>query len=247
MDLKKFMVPYDCTVSRLLQKITPYKIGSTRHLFACALIGAASLVAAPATAGIQPSSSLQHQCSKAPKLIVTGASTKAEIVKNPPVGAKSALRAGGILGLTHFDRDTYTSVTWQKHSDASGSCIRIKSITVEIGNEAPAVWLAPAVTRHACLKRVVTAHEMQHVSHHADYEKKLKSTLKSNLKLLLSGKTYSYLPNGKNEVSNKERLERNAKLAVAKLHGPIARAAQRRDQSIDTPEQYAIELAKCGM
>lgn len=215
-----------------------------------ALLLALMLMQIPSFAWSVPSLSpaLQARCARAPQIIVQAQSTQATIVQNQPRGPKSALKAGWkIQGLTKFDRDTYVTFEWEKQRDRSGTCVRIKKMEIAIGNMSPQVWLAPAVKRNACLKNVVLEHELKHVAHHKAFSDQLKHGLNRKLRYMIRGKTYRAITGSTSESNAKKELERVGKLAVLKIQKPIENAARQKDQSIDTSQNYAKELAKCGL
>ncbi len=221
-------------------------------LYRTALIAVSALALAhfsiPASAAPGLSTSLARQCAQPPKLVITAPSSTPKIVKTKPLGSRSALRAGWtIQGLTRFDRDTHTSIKWEKLRDRTGGCLRIHTLEIEIGNEEIQVWLSPSLDRNACLKKVVMAHELKHVTHHQEYVYRLQKKLTYNLKSLLAGHTFKRIYPGAADRRLKDELDRVAKLAVLKLHRPIANAAAQRDRAMDTPQAYAKELAKCGL
>lgn len=245
MDLREFRVPNDCAVSSTLKRLlTP----RTLQIGLAAFLVVANGLANPSMAGVQPGKSLRSMCAQPPKIVIHAPSTEAKVVTKQPRDGKFALKSGWkIQGLTQFDRDTHTTLDWQVHRDSTGSCVRIKAIRISLGDQDPSIWIAPSVMRNECLRRVVMAHELQHVSHHKKYTERLRSSLSRNLNSLLVGKTFTYLAKNQNPTTKKKQLERVANLAVLKLHKPIAISAQKRDQAIDTPAQYALELGKCGL
>ncbi len=116
-----------------------------------------------------------------------------------------------------------------------------------IGDTSPAIWLAPSVARNACLKEVVLAHELKHVAHHKAYSDQLKRGLNRRLAHLIRGRMYRALTKSTSEAAAKKEIERIGKLAVLKIQKPLEIAARKKDRGIDTPQNYANELGKCGL
>lgn len=242
------MFPNDYTFCKTLSD-TPDRgfrtfVRMTTLLLALALLYTPSVVwSAPGL-----SSALHSQCARAPQIVIKAHSTKAKLVQQQPRGSKSALRSGWVVqGLTKFNRDTQMSFEWERRRDRSGTCLRLKKLQIVISNGPPQVWLAPAVKRNACLKKVVLAHELKHVAHHKAYSDQLLQQLNRKLSSLIQGKTHRIVSSPMSEANAKKHIERIGKLAVLKIQKPLERVAKHKDRSIDTPENYAKELARCGL
>ncbi len=248
MQMPKSKFPNDYTFSRPRTHAPYFEFGTVLRATALLVALVCSLDPQSAWASTRLGDSLLGKCARAPEIVIQAQSNQATIVKNQPRGARSAIRSGWkIQGLTKFDRDTYVSFDWEKLRDQSGTCLRLKRMEVTIGDSSPKVWLAPAVARNACLKEVVLAHELKHVAHHKAYSDQLKRGLKRKLGRLIRGRMYRAVTNPTAEENAKKAIERIGRLAVLKIQKPLEIAARKKDRGIDTPQNYAKELGKCGL
>ena len=116
-------------------------------------------------------------------------------------------------------------------------CVRIKSMEIKAGYEAPQIWLHPEIKKGSCEYGVVVEHELQHVKHFQDHLRQFRTSVLHELPILIRRRGYSSV-DGAGAGAARKRLETEAMRIIDSLHDRSWTIAENLDAALDTPAEY---------
>ncbi|NQZ15005.1 MAG: hypothetical protein HRT94_09315 [Alphaproteobacteria bacterium] len=161
-----------------------------------------------------------------------------------PYGSEHRTHVGGLMSgqiqlaqQTEFMQEMYDHVGY--------GCVYIKKIDVKIHID-PTIYIASEYKQGSCKHRQIKKHEKKHVREDQLVVNKYADLVGKDLKAILNAGGYSFGPYKISELLPvQKRLQDKLEQAVKARHAEMQEERQKRQQAIDSKEEYESIAAAC--
>lgn len=190
------------------------------------------------TRGFSAASAVHNEC-KVDAIITTDFEYHQASMTRDPAAISGTADHGDILeGLTIANYGYEVSLEFETIETPRDGCTRLSAIHIHAGSKQPVIWIRPEIRAGSCSYGVTLKHEREHVAVYHGYLRKFESSLKKELPILLKGQTFIHSSDMPYHDAM-EHLETTAVSLIQNMHERWNREAHRRNEAMDTPEEYS--------
>ena len=182
---------------------------------------------------------VSQACRVEPRITVDIRILNPRQIRQKPRGYDSShTNSHGLQGLAYMEAGFEVSFVFEHISSGQNPvCVRIRSMEIRAGHEAPLVWLRPELVTGSCEYKVTLEHELEHVNYFQDHLRRFRTSILHELPVLVRYRGYSPVNEAGTGMAEK-RLEANTMKIINVLYNRSMAISDRLDEALDSPEEY---------